>query len=458
MRTPAVISAAQWCAVLHAIGESLAPGRLEGARALHHRGGGRGPAAQDGRHAIGHLRHVPDHDGQVLRVARGRRGGEHLRLQVDRGGGPHAAEDSDAAGAKCGGGHCAIVNNGTRLGRKWRLRTVAGPPPRGAVPGATSATPPTRSSCPPPQPSPSIPSSNPSCAWPGSAWPARPPGRPAISSRLYYDQVDTEDLGARAPEDLYGAGMAHLAFARRFATGTPKLRVYNPRADEHGWSSPHTVIEIVNDDMPFLVDSVTMELNRQGHTLHLLVHPLAKTVRDREGDLASFAPAGRDGARESLIHVEIDRESDPARLKALGRRRSSPCSPTCARRSRTGSRCARRCRRSSRSSRRPPGGLDAADVEETRAFLSLGARRALHLHRLPRVRARLRRAARTSCGSCRAPAWACCASRGWAGSRRASASCRPRSARWRASRGFSSSPRPTRARRCTGPATSTTSA
>ena len=58
----------------------------------------------------------------------------------------------------------------------------------------------------------------------------------------YYDNVDPEDLADRAPEDLYGAAMAHLSFARVFASGMPKLRVYNPRAEEHGWSSPHTVI------------------------------------------------------------------------------------------------------------------------------------------------------------------------------------------------------------------------
>ncbi len=96
----------------------------------------------------------------------------------------------------------------------------------------------------------------------------------------YYDQVDAEDLAARTPEDLCGAALAHLAFAREFASGLPKLRVYNPRAEEHGWTSPHTVIEMVNDDMPFLVDSVTMEVNRQGHTLHLLNHPLFTTKRD----------------------------------------------------------------------------------------------------------------------------------------------------------------------------------
>lgn len=189
---------------------------------------------------------------------------------------------------------------------------------------------------------------------------------------LYYGQVDAEDLAARAPEDLYGAALAHLAFARRFATGTPKLRVYNPRADEHGWTSPHTVIEIVNDDMPFLVDSVTMELNRQGRTLHLLVHPLAATVRDAEGELRSFSPAGRDGARESLIHVEVDRESDPARLKALGEAILAVLADV---------RAAVEDWEPMRGAMRaiveelstPPKGLDAGDVAEARAFLAWAA-------------------------------------------------------------------------------------
>ena len=150
----------------------------------------------------------------------------------------------------------------------------------------------------------------------------RVPGAGAKEARAfisqYYDNVDPEDLADRAPEDLYGAAMAHLAFARTFATGMPKLRVYNPRAEEHGWTSPHTVIEIVNDDMPFLVDSVTMEVNRQGYTLHLFNHPIFATERDKEGQLVSFGPSRAQGRLESLIHVEIDREIDPARLKELG--------------------------------------------------------------------------------------------------------------------------------------------
>src|SRR5205814_1725126 len=49
----------------------------------------------------------------------------------------------------------------------------------------------------------------------------------------YYHNVDTADLAMREPEDLFGAAMAHLGLARRFNSGTPKLRVYNPRPEEH---------------------------------------------------------------------------------------------------------------------------------------------------------------------------------------------------------------------------------
>jgi glutamate dehydrogenase len=82
--------------------------------------------------------------------------------------------------------------------------------------------------------------------------------------RRYYADVDAEDLAERSAEDLYGAALSHWHFARSLRRQQAKLRVYNPRVDEHGWQSTHTVVEIVNDDMPFLVDSVTMEVNRQG--------------------------------------------------------------------------------------------------------------------------------------------------------------------------------------------------
>jgi glutamate dehydrogenase len=182
----------------------------------------------------------------------------------------------------------------------------------------------------------------------------------------YYDHVDAEDLSSRAPEDLYGAAMAHLGFARHFAAGTPKLRVYNPRADEHGWSSAHTVLEIVNDDMPFLVDSVTMELNRQGYTLHLLNHPIFGVKRDTEGQLEGFAAPTRDGRNESLIHAEIDREIDPARLKAIGAGIVAVLADVRAAVEDWGPMGVRMVEVIQES---PPAGMDPAEVGEVREFL-----------------------------------------------------------------------------------------
>ena len=134
----------------------------------------------------------------------------------------------------------------------------------------------------------------------------------------YYAQVDPEDLAERSIDDLYGAALSHWQFARRRPPGSACVRAFNPSVEEHGWQSTHTVLEIVNDDMPFLVDSVTMELNRQGLTLHLIVHPILAVRRAADGALAEVEPQDAGASRrESFIHAEVDRLVEPARLAAL---------------------------------------------------------------------------------------------------------------------------------------------
>src|SRR5688572_3609443 len=138
-------------------------------------------------------------------------------------------------------------------------------------------------------------------------------------ARLYYAEVDPEELEARRPIDLQGAAAAHLAFGRTFTPGKAKVRAYNPVFEQHGWQTTHTVIEVVNDDMPFLVDSVAMEVNGQGLTLHLVIHPVLRVVRNERGELVAFhkpadSPQGR---LESFMHVEVDRQSDAAKLTEL---------------------------------------------------------------------------------------------------------------------------------------------
>ncbi|WP_372399538.1 NAD-glutamate dehydrogenase [Azospirillum sp. HJ39] len=139
--------------------------------------------------------------------------------------------------------------------------------------------------------------------------------------KRFYANVPPDDLLRATPEQLYGAALAMWQWGQQREAGAPKLRVYTPRLDEHGWQSERSVVEIVNDDMPFLVDSVTAELNRQGVTVHLVIHPVTRVVRDAEGRIAELLEPGeaRDGARdESFMHCSIDPLSDPdaqARLR-----------------------------------------------------------------------------------------------------------------------------------------------
>ena len=138
--------------------------------------------------------------------------------------------------------------------------------------------------------------------------------------RQYYGWVTREDLAEYEPVDLYGAAVAHWSFARERASGTAKVHVYNPKFEEHGWQSPHTVIEIVNDDMSFLVDSVRMELNGQGHAIHLMIHPMINVRRGGDGRILEVLPPDSDpdeSTSESMIHVEVDRHTEPEELEGI---------------------------------------------------------------------------------------------------------------------------------------------
>jgi glutamate dehydrogenase len=124
-----------------------------------------------------------------------------------------------------------------------------------------------------------------------------------------------------APEDLRHCGAAELAniaeqswsFLAERRPGTPKIR-FEPLAGARGVA----VLEIVNDDMPFLVDSVVAELNSRGLEIRSFVHPVFLVRRDAAGQLVDFeAPQAADARRESFIHFHVDEADDPAQRAAV---------------------------------------------------------------------------------------------------------------------------------------------
>ena len=139
-------------------------------------------------------------------------------------------------------------------------------------------------------------------------------------ARQYYTGVAPDDLASMVIEDLYGIVLAHWQLASQRTPRKPLIRIYNPTYEEHGWRSPHTVVEIVCDDMPFLVDSVKMLLIRHAMTVHLIIHPVMHIQRDRNGhllDLLDSTAQSQDTISEALMHFEVDQETSSQILTAL---------------------------------------------------------------------------------------------------------------------------------------------
>src|SRR5690606_3989726 len=112
----------------------------------------------------------------------------------------------------------------------------------------------------------------------------------------FYRRMEEDEFPQHDPQGWAAIGADMLEFARKRKPGTANVRVFNPTRKANGWESPYTVLQIVNDDMPFLVDSVSMALAEMGVAVHVLGHPLVRMERDRSGKLLRVG----EGKAESL--------------------------------------------------------------------------------------------------------------------------------------------------------------
>ncbi|MGA8258936.1 MAG: NAD-glutamate dehydrogenase [Arenicellales bacterium] len=136
--------------------------------------------------------------------------------------------------------------------------------------------------------------------------------------KRYFSDVPPEDMLERDVDSLRAMAVGHAEFGHRRKPDQPLIRIFNPTIATHGWQSTHTIVEVVTDDMPFLVDSVGMALNRRNLTIHLTIHPLIRVLRDDEGNLLEFVDHTAEGGRaESYLHVEIDCETAEKTLKDI---------------------------------------------------------------------------------------------------------------------------------------------
>ena len=188
----------------------------------------------------------------------------------------------------------------------------------------------------------------------------------------YYERVAAEDLVARAVPDLFGAALAHLRLARHRTPGESQVAVFSPTFDEHGFASPHTVVQVVTDDMPFLPDSLTTELSRHGFGLHIAIHPVFVVERSATASCSPCStttrPPGRPPAGSpSTTSRSTGRPTPPCSSSSAST--WSGCSATSARRTRTRPRCASGRTRSPTASRPTHATIPDDDRDEAAQFL-----------------------------------------------------------------------------------------
>ncbi|MCH1919198.1 NAD-glutamate dehydrogenase [Shewanella sp. A3A] len=134
-----------------------------------------------------------------------------------------------------------------------------------------------------------------------------------------YAHMSKDDLRARNDSDLYGALLSLWNALDKTEIGQTHMRVFNPSQSKHGWQSTHTVIEVVQPDMPFLVDSLSMALSRLGITAHMMLHTPLAIERDgkRIERVSPVKGSSDDSDKVAVFLIEIDRQSSEADLKHI---------------------------------------------------------------------------------------------------------------------------------------------
>jgi glutamate dehydrogenase len=131
-----------------------------------------------------------------------------------------------------------------------------------------------------------------------------------------FGRVPAEDLAAYTPAtlgDLAASALDHLGGP--FARGVPDIRFVDREIERNGRPRDITIVEIVNDNMPFLLDSTLGEIVEQGYEPKFVAHPILVVERNAHGELVRLvgeatALGPGEGKRESVIHIHLDRIDD----------------------------------------------------------------------------------------------------------------------------------------------------
>lgn len=139
---------------------------------------------------------------------------------------------------------------------------------------------------------------------------------------MYLGTVAVDDLLEHRLEDLYGIVLSQWNLLYQRQPKESKIRIFNPHVEQDSWQSTHTIVEVTQEDMPFLVDSLRMQMDDQGFTVHLIIHmggmKLRRNAQHQVIEVLPFdAPMDEGVTTEAPIYIEIDKQTDSAVLQDL---------------------------------------------------------------------------------------------------------------------------------------------
>ncbi|MEH6471610.1 MAG: NAD-glutamate dehydrogenase domain-containing protein, partial [Halopseudomonas sp.] len=136
----------------------------------------------------------------------------------------------------------------------------------------------------------------------------------------YFERGIARDIARQATEDLYGSLLCLWDLIQKRPAKQTLVRAYNPTPEDHRWHSTHSILEILVDDMPFLVASISLALGGVGITMHQVTHPVIRVERDKQGKLKKILNPGETSDKElaeAMMRIEIDHQPDNEALNTV---------------------------------------------------------------------------------------------------------------------------------------------
>jgi glutamate dehydrogenase len=139
-------------------------------------------------------------------------------------------------------------------------------------------------------------------------------------TEYYFSRFPLDELAGRYLGDVFGGVYQWWRYIQHFDGTQPKVSLINPKLDVEGWVCPHTVLVVQQTDMPFLVDSIRIELNRRNISIHLIKSTVFNVTRDAKFQLVDIVDAPNVeqlSSKEAFVYLEINLLTHKAELEDI---------------------------------------------------------------------------------------------------------------------------------------------